>query len=207
MTAEAPSTRTNKQQEVPKEREKIPNQREREKEREKERDRGRSETVTTSNHNRTLQEPTTRKFRSGRATVEQEVVTPKSFTPEDVRETVRLNVPDIFNIDTIEHCKDTYVELLVGLRMRYRTTTKTTAMFQNVFLDLNGALHVEEGVHYPSWQEGSGSDIVEMLFSSDTHIHKVWGVAVVRKSHKIISPLTIQFLILNRFLMLFFRYS
>ena len=92
-----------------------------------------------------------------------------AFTLENVQEAVRSQQPAIFNIDTsIERLKDKYIDLLVRDTRRFLTTTNTTATFRDVWLDINGALRIEEGPHKSEWKVGSGSDIVEKLFQGDS---------------------------------------
>ena len=92
-----------------------------------------------------------RSLRSSRADSRQEVVESQAFTLQNVREAVRLKRPAIFNIDkSICDLKDTYVSKLVEDKRRYRTTTCTRkcATFQDVLVNLNGTLHIEEGVFH-----------------------------------------------------------
>ena len=114
-------------------------------------------------------------LRSVRKVSHQQVVNPMAFTLENVQEALRSQQPAIFNIDTsIERLKDTYIDLLVSDTRRFRTTTNTTATFRDVWLDINGALRIEEGVHKSEWKVGSGSDIVEKLFQGDSLTRKAW---------------------------------
>lgn len=121
-----------------------------------------------------LKEPTGRNLRSRSAISQLLVVIPQPYTPEDLRQAVQANVPAIFNIDKLEHLKDYFREKLADHTLRYPTTTRTMATFKEVFEDLNGTLRIEDGIHPPSWEEGSASSIVEMLCTSDSLMTKAW---------------------------------
>ena len=119
--------------------------------------------------------PTSRKLRSAKGDVVQDVVQPQPYTLENMKAAVEADVPAIFDIVGIPHMRELIMEKLKKNKTLYNTSTSGKATFKQIFEDLSGVRRIEEGLREPLWGYGLGTDIFHGLFPPTSAMGQAWS--------------------------------
>jgi hypothetical protein len=116
-----------------------------------------------------------RKLRSSKGDVIQDVVQSQPYTVGNVEAAIKADVPALFDIDKIDHMKGIIMDTLKEDKTMYRTTSRAQATIKQVFQDTSGVKRIEEGVHEPVWEYGTGTAIFQSIFQTDSPMQKAWA--------------------------------
>jgi len=95
------------------------------------------------------------------------------FTTENLHKAIRDRESVVFQVGEVDPIT-AIQEKLRHDKTAYRTSTRSRQTFRTVFEDKNGLLRIEESVHEPQWQAGSGQGIMNSLFQTDSRVYASW---------------------------------